>query len=85
MNQESVNPISGQKELKVFVDLASISAGEGDMEIKKVSMLHAATTGYSPLLFDLPEDISCKEFLKRCAEVWKALDADPDLPQKLVS
>ncbi|XP_021363666.1 E3 ubiquitin-protein ligase rnf213-alpha-like isoform X2 [Mizuhopecten yessoensis] len=74
---------SGLKELKVFVDLASISAGEGDIEIAKVRCLHSATTGYAPLIFNLTDDIGYKDFLKKCKMVWKELDADPNLPKKL--
>ncbi|KAL3881513.1 hypothetical protein ACJMK2_027945, partial [Sinanodonta woodiana] len=73
----------GLKELKVFVDLASISAGEGDMEIAKVNCLHAATTGYAPLIFELNENSGCKELLDKCQILWKELKADPDLPDKL--
>ncbi|XP_069109424.1 E3 ubiquitin-protein ligase RNF213-like [Argopecten irradians] len=47
---------SGLKELKVFVDLATISAGEGDIEIAKVRCLHSATTGYAPLIFNLNDE-----------------------------
>ncbi|KAK3585576.1 hypothetical protein CHS0354_036763 [Potamilus streckersoni] len=74
----------GLKELKVFVDLASISAGEGDMEIAKVNCLHAATTGYAPLIFDLDEDSGYKTLLDKCQIVWKELKADPKLPDKLL-
>ncbi|CAC5425101.1 RNF213 [Mytilus coruscus] len=75
---------SGLKELKVFVDLASISAGEGDYEIDKVNCLHSATSGYSPLIFSLDQDCDAAVFLHRCEEVWKELKADPKLPKKLV-
>ncbi|VDI41573.1 Hypothetical predicted protein [Mytilus galloprovincialis] len=75
---------SGLKELKVFVDLASISAGEGDMEIDKVNCLHSATTGYAPLIFNLEKDCNTKIFLNKCQEVWKELLANPELPRKLI-
>ncbi|CAG2252472.1 RNF213 [Mytilus edulis] len=74
----------GLKELKVFVDLASISAGEGDMEIAKVNCLHSATTGYAPLIFNLEKHCNTKIFLEKCQEVWKELDSNPQLPQKLL-
>jgi hypothetical protein len=76
--------LAGLKELKVFVDLASISAGEGDMEIAKVNCLHSATTGYAPLIFNLEKECDSKMFLEKCQEVWKELDANPNLPEKLV-
>lgn len=75
---------AGLKELKVFVDLASISAGEGDYEIDKVNCLHSATTGYSPLIFSLDQNCDAALFLHRCEEVWKELKADSKLPKKLV-
>jgi hypothetical protein len=77
--------IAGLQELKVFVDLASISAGEGDMEVAKVKCLHAATTGYAPLIFNLDANCDSKMFLEKCELVWKELASDPKLPQKLVS
>ena len=75
----------GQQELKVFVDLASISAGEGDMEVDKVKCLHAATTGYAPLIFNLDDQCDYIKFLEQCKLVWKELNSDPKLPLKLVS
>ncbi|KAK3585578.1 hypothetical protein CHS0354_036765 [Potamilus streckersoni] len=74
----------GLKELKVFVDLASISAGEGDMEIAKVNCLHAATTGYAPLIFDLDENSGYEALLDKCQILWKELKADQNLPAKLL-
>ncbi|KAL3881517.1 hypothetical protein ACJMK2_027949 [Sinanodonta woodiana] len=74
----------GLKELKVFVDLASISAGEGDMEIAKVNCLHAATTGYASLIFDHDEISGYKTLLQKCQILWKELKADPNLPKKLL-
>ncbi|XP_052062754.1 E3 ubiquitin-protein ligase rnf213-alpha-like isoform X2 [Mytilus californianus] len=75
---------AGLKELKVFVDLASISAGEGDMEIAKVNCLHSATTGYAPLIFNLEKECDTKMFLEKCEVVWKELVPNPQLPQKLL-
>ncbi|XP_061169274.1 E3 ubiquitin-protein ligase rnf213-alpha-like [Saccostrea echinata] len=71
------------KELKVFVDLASISAGEGDLEVAKVKCLHAATTGYAPLIFNLGDQCDYLKLLEKCQLVWKELKADPHLPTKL--
>lgn len=69
----------------MFVDLASISAGEGAMEVDKVKCLHAATTGYAPLIFNLDQTCDSKLFLEKCELVWKELNSDPKLPEKLVS
>lgn len=70
--------------MKVFVDLASISAGEGDMDVAKVKYLHAATIGYAPLIFYSDDQFDFNKFLEQCKLVWKELTSDPHLPQKLV-
>lgn len=69
----------------MFVDLASISAGEGAMEVAKVKCLHAATFGYSPMIFNLDKTCGLKIFLEKCELVWKELASDPNLPDKLAS
>lgn len=68
----------------MFVDLASISAGEGDLEVARVKLLHAATTGYAPLIFNLDDQCDYIRFLDKCKLVWKELKTDPQLPLKLV-
>ncbi|XP_041354575.1 E3 ubiquitin-protein ligase rnf213-alpha-like [Gigantopelta aegis] len=74
---------AGLKELKVFVDLAYISAGEGDHEIQKVNCLHAATTGYAPLVFDCDQQCDYSMFLQSCQSVWRELKSNPNLPEML--
>ena len=77
--------LTGPKELKVLVDLAMISAtGQGDYEVQKVSCLHAAATGYAPLIYDMKPDMGFKEFLPLCEAVWRTLDVDDKLPDKFV-
>ncbi|XP_071122875.1 E3 ubiquitin-protein ligase RNF213-like [Mytilus edulis] len=71
------------KELQVFVDLAMMSAGEGDMSVARVHCLHSATTGYGPLIFNFDENCSDKVFLEKCKQVWRVLSADFKLPEKL--
>ena len=76
---------TGPKELKVLVDLAMISAtGQGDLEVQKVSCLHAAATGYAPLIYDMRPDMGFIEFLPLCQAVWRSLDVDDKLPEKFV-
>ncbi|KAM9745174.1 E3 ubiquitin-protein ligase rnf213-alpha-like isoform 2-T2 [Menidia menidia] len=70
-------------ELKVFVDLASISAGENDMDVDRVACFHDAVLGYSSVLYELRPDSgfwALKELLKK---LWRALENDGKLPQKL--
>ncbi|XP_060561077.1 E3 ubiquitin-protein ligase RNF213-like, partial [Ruditapes philippinarum] len=74
---------AGLKELKVFVDLAFMSAGDEPINIARVQCLHSAVTGYAPLIFDLDESSGYKELLNLCAVVWKELEANPKLPDKL--
>ncbi len=71
-------------ELKVFVDLASISAGENDMEVDRVACFHDAVLGYSSMLYDLKPDADFKIFKETLKKLWKAFDNDPNLPKKLV-
>ncbi|XP_053231504.1 E3 ubiquitin-protein ligase RNF213-like isoform X2 [Podarcis raffonei] len=70
-------------ELKVFVDLASISAGENDMDVDRVACFHDAVLGYSSLLYELKQESGFEEFLVCLEKLWKALESDPKLPEKL--
>ncbi|XP_018410444.1 PREDICTED: E3 ubiquitin-protein ligase RNF213-like [Nanorana parkeri] len=70
-------------ELKVFVDLASISAGENDMDVDRVACFHDAVLGYSPLFYDLKREFGFDSFMLCLEKLWKALQSDPKLPEKL--
>ncbi|XP_018090579.1 E3 ubiquitin-protein ligase RNF213 isoform X2 [Xenopus laevis] len=70
-------------ELKVFVELASISAGENDMDVDRVACFHDAVLGYSSLLYDLRPNFGFHQLMKCLQKLWKALDADQNLPRKL--
>ncbi|XP_048346006.1 E3 ubiquitin-protein ligase RNF213-like isoform X2 [Sphaerodactylus townsendi] len=70
-------------ELKVFVDLASISAGENDMDVDRVACFHDAVLGYSCLLYELKQQSGFGEFMECLKKLWKALESDHSLPQKL--
>ncbi|XP_077330445.1 E3 ubiquitin-protein ligase RNF213-like isoform X2 [Lithobates pipiens] len=70
-------------ELKVFVDLASISAGENDMDVDRVACFHDAVLGYSTLLYDLKPAFGFDSFMECLKKLWKALKSDPKLPEKL--
>ncbi|XP_021096800.1 E3 ubiquitin-protein ligase RNF213 isoform X2 [Heterocephalus glaber] len=75
--------LEGINELKVFVDLASISAGENDIDVDRVACFHDAVQGYACLLYDLDRTAGFEVFMKHLTELWKALDNDPNLPRKL--
>lgn len=72
-------------ELKVFVDLASISAGENDMDVDRVACFHDTVHGYSSLLYELRQESGFKDFTYCLEKLWRALDSDENLPKKLVS
>lgn len=71
--------------MKVFVDLASISAGENDMDVDRVACFHDAVLGYSPLLYELKVDSGFHAFKEVLNKLWRALENDNNLPKKLVS
>lgn len=75
--------LEGINELKVFVDLASISAGENDIDVDRVACFHDAVQGYSSLLYKLDSSAGFKEFTDQLQELWKALENDQSLPSKL--
>ncbi|CAN2387270.1 negative regulation of non-canonical Wnt signaling pathway [Pristimantis euphronides] len=70
-------------ELKVFVDLASISAGENDMDVDRVACFHDAVLGYSPLLYELNPKSGFDDLMTCLQKLWKALQSDRNLPKKL--
>ena len=65
-----------------------ISAGESDMETDRIASLHTSCLGFAPLIFDLKESeeqrVDFDQLMKACDPVWKAVEADARLPQKLV-
>ncbi|XP_045425587.1 E3 ubiquitin-protein ligase RNF213 isoform X3 [Lemur catta] len=75
--------LGGINELKVFVDLASISAGENDIDVDRVACFHDAVQGYAPLLYKLDLTAGFGVFMEHVKELWKALDNDRHLPDKL--
>ncbi|KAL0964856.1 hypothetical protein UPYG_G00329960 [Umbra pygmaea] len=75
--------LKDMSDVKVFVDLASISAGENDTEIDRVACFHDAVMGYSPLLYSLSHSAGLKEVLNNANQVWDTLQRDRRLPDKL--
>lgn len=72
-------------ELKVFVDLASISAGENDIDVDRVACFHDAVQGYASLLYKVDGSADFHAFMPHLQELWKALENDRHLPDKLAS
>ncbi|XP_038571429.1 E3 ubiquitin-protein ligase rnf213-alpha-like isoform X2 [Micropterus salmoides] len=70
-------------ELKVFVDLASISAGENDLDVDRVACFHDAVLGYSSMLYGLKQDSNFEALKESLSKLWKALENDKRIPKKL--
>lgn len=77
-------PSIDMSDVKVYVELASISAGENDTEIDQVACFHDAVMGYAPLLYSLSPQAGFREFMKRARHVWDTQSRDEKLPDKLV-
>nr|XP_046232923.1 E3 ubiquitin-protein ligase rnf213-beta [Scatophagus argus]XP_046232924.1 E3 ubiquitin-protein ligase rnf213-beta [Scatophagus argus] len=75
--------LKNMSDVKVYVELASISAGENDTEIDQVACFHDAVMGYAPLLYSLSPQAGFKEFMKCAQQVWDTQDRDKKLPAKL--
>ncbi|CAH1233988.1 RNF213 [Branchiostoma lanceolatum] len=71
------------KQLKVFADLASISAGETDIEIDRVNMLLSAGIGFGPLIYDLKRDAGFAEVMQAAKKLQTYQALDPNIRKKL--
>ena len=72
------------REVKTFVDLLSISAGDSDFEADRVSCLHTVCLEFEPIIFKLDEDSGPIQLIKCCKEVIDKTSKDPQLLEKLV-
>ncbi|KAM6964707.1 E3 ubiquitin-protein ligase rnf213-beta [Tautogolabrus adspersus] len=75
--------LRNMSDVKVYVDLASISAGENDREIDQVACFHDAVMGYAPLLYSLSPHAGFTEFMECAQQVWDTQARDEKLPDKL--
>ena len=73
------------KEVKVFVEMMSIAAGESDFEVDRVACFEASCQAFSPIIFDLNEESGFCEFEEACKRTASAITADPKIIEKLVS
>uniref|UniRef100_A0A8C1VS82 RING-type E3 ubiquitin transferase n=1 Tax=Cyprinus carpio TaxID=7962 RepID=A0A8C1VS82_CYPCA len=76
--------IESLKDLKVFMELATISAGENDADIDRLASFETVVMGYGPLLYSLPKHAGFEEFIDCAKQVWDILDKDKKLVDKLV-
>ncbi|KAJ3608504.1 hypothetical protein NHX12_025551 [Muraenolepis orangiensis] len=77
------NNLKNMGDVKVFVELASISAGENDTEIDQVAYFLDAVMGYGPLLYNLAPTAGFEDFMTCARLVWEAQHRDERLPYKL--
>ncbi|XP_069016032.1 E3 ubiquitin-protein ligase rnf213-beta [Embiotoca jacksoni] len=75
--------LKNMSDVKVYVDLASISAGENDAEIDQVACFHDAAMGYAPLLYSLRPQDGFEKFMMCARQVWDTQSRDEKLPDKL--
>ena len=55
------------------------------MEIDRISCMHTSCLGFGSLIYRLKTEHGFNELISLCQSVWKAVEADPALPAKLVS
>ncbi|XP_063997714.1 E3 ubiquitin-protein ligase RNF213-like, partial [Pogoniulus pusillus] len=75
--------IKDKTEIPVFVELASISAGESDMDIDRVKFFRDAMAAAAPIVYDLSPTDGFDQFIAALAFVTEAVTKDPKLPKKL--
>ncbi len=75
--------IKNLQELKVFVDLASISAGDTDMEVDKILCFQRAMIGYAPLIFEISKAPALLEVIRAAELVFRNLADNRGLPEAL--
>ncbi|XP_065678772.1 E3 ubiquitin-protein ligase rnf213-alpha isoform X3 [Hydra vulgaris] len=71
------------KEVKVFVEIMSIAAGETDDEVDRVKCFESCCLAFSHLIFDLNESSGFKDLLQACEQTEKIMLSDNDILKKL--
>nr|XP_009926081.1 PREDICTED: E3 ubiquitin-protein ligase RNF213-like [Haliaeetus albicilla] len=75
--------IKDKTEIPVFVDLASISAGENDIDIDKVRFFRDAMAASAPIIFYLSPTSGFEQFSAALSFISEATAKDNNLPKKL--
>ncbi|XP_009695289.1 PREDICTED: E3 ubiquitin-protein ligase RNF213-like [Cariama cristata] len=70
-------------EIPIFVELASISAGENDMDIDRVRFFRDAMAASAPIILDLGPTAGFDQFSAALSFVREAIAKDSKLPKKL--
>lgn len=76
--------VTDPKEVKVFVEMMSIAAGEYDYEVDRVACFEASCLAFSPMIFELKIDSGFTELYNSCEKTAKSLSEDPEIIEKLV-
>ncbi|XP_065678749.1 E3 ubiquitin-protein ligase rnf213-alpha isoform X5 [Hydra vulgaris] len=71
------------KEVKVFVEIMSIAAGETDYEVDRVKCFEACCLAFSHIIFDLNEKSGFKDLLEACEHTQKIILNDSEIFKKL--
>ncbi|XP_026713188.1 E3 ubiquitin-protein ligase rnf213-alpha-like [Athene cunicularia] len=75
--------IKDKREIPVFVELASIFAGENDMDIDKVRFFRDAMAASAPIIFDLGPTSDFEQFFSALSFISEATAKDSNLSKKL--
>nr|XP_047126393.1 E3 ubiquitin-protein ligase RNF213 isoform X3 [Hydra vulgaris] len=71
------------KEVKVFVEIMSIAAGETDYEVDRVKCFEACCLAFGHIIFDLNEESGFKDLLQACEHTQKMISNDSEIFKKL--
>ncbi|XP_065676801.1 E3 ubiquitin-protein ligase rnf213-alpha-like isoform X2 [Hydra vulgaris] len=71
------------KEVKVFVEIMSIAAGETDYEVDRVKCFEACCLAFSHIIFDLNEESGFRDLLEACKRTQKTISNDCEIFKKL--
>ncbi|XP_030632563.1 E3 ubiquitin-protein ligase rnf213-alpha-like [Chanos chanos] len=72
-----------QKELTVFVELATAFAGENTMDIDKVRNFRDAVFACAPIIYDLDKNAGFDDLMEKIKSLKEFTDKDADLQHKL--
>ncbi|KAM6240959.1 E3 ubiquitin-protein ligase rnf213-alpha-like [Porphyrio hochstetteri] len=75
--------IKDKTQIPVFVELASISAGENDMDIDRVSFFRDAMSASAPIILDLSPTDGFDQFYEALSFIREAITKDSKLRKKL--
>ncbi|XP_065501150.1 E3 ubiquitin-protein ligase rnf213-alpha-like [Caloenas nicobarica] len=75
--------IKDKTEIPVFVELASISAGENDIDIDKLLFFRDSMAASAPVIFDLRSTSGFEEFSAALLFINETISKDNNLPKKL--